>query len=410
MTVPSAIVIVIDRFGAGYLGPYGNTWIETPALNRLASESLLWENVFADCPTLSGFYRAVGWGRHAWGQLPPVPHPSLIEQLAEAGVQTTLVTDEPDLAAEPFAAAFHERVRLPREETSAPADTITATQMAHTFAAALECVEQTREPFLLWLHLQGMTAAWNAPREFRESLADEDDPPPPEFVDPPDCILPANSDPDEILGMSQAYAGQVLLLDACLAPFLQSIDAHCSAQNALLVVTSPRGYPLGEHGRIGPCGDGLYEEVIHLPLFIRHPTRWGAMQRFQMLSQPADLYYTLGSWFRAEEGQRDLPLGAASLLDLASRDDRLMRECVASAMGEQHSIRTPAWFLRHVVNQLPQLYVKPDDRWEVNEVADRCGDVVEHAVRALTAYEQLTRTGRGNEFPRLPAALMEPPS
>jgi hypothetical protein len=34
-----------------------------------------------------------------------------------------------------------------------------------------------------------------------------------------------------------------------------------------------------------------------------------------------------------------------------------------------------------------QLYVKPDDRWEANEVADRCPDVTE---RLLAALDQLS--------------------
>ena len=36
-----AVVLVIDRLGAGYLGPFGNTWIDTPCFNQLASQSLL---------------------------------------------------------------------------------------------------------------------------------------------------------------------------------------------------------------------------------------------------------------------------------------------------------------------------------------------------------------------------------
>ena len=37
----NAICLVIDRLHAGYVGAYGNTWIETPAMNRLASQSFL---------------------------------------------------------------------------------------------------------------------------------------------------------------------------------------------------------------------------------------------------------------------------------------------------------------------------------------------------------------------------------
>ncbi len=37
----NAICIIVDRLQAGYLGPYGNTWIDTPSFDRLASQSFL---------------------------------------------------------------------------------------------------------------------------------------------------------------------------------------------------------------------------------------------------------------------------------------------------------------------------------------------------------------------------------
>ena len=42
------------------------------------------------------------------------------------------------------------------------------------------------------------------------------------------------------------------------------------------------------------------------------------------------------------------------------------------------SVRTPAWFLqsRNDTGNTKELYFKPDDRWEVNNVAERCNDIV----------------------------------
>jgi hypothetical protein len=64
--------------------------------------------------------------------------------------------------------------------------------------------------------------------------------------------------------------------------------------------------------------------------------------------------------------------------------------------------------LRQEASQPPRLYAKPADRWEVNEVADRCGDVVEQSLRALAAYESWQRTGGAEEFPALPDLLLRP--
>ena len=76
-------------------------------------------------------------------------------------------------------------------------------------------------------------AAWRRrgmPRtSLRASLADEEDPEPPEFTQPPCQRLAADYDPDELLGIVQAYGGQVIALDACLGAFLDDLAARSSS-------------------------------------------------------------------------------------------------------------------------------------------------------------------------------------
>src|SRR5262245_28308215 len=105
----SAIVVVIDRLGAGFLGPYGNTWLDTPHFNRLASESLLCESVLADSPELAQAYRAWWNGRHA---LEPLieSRDALPNATRDAGLPAILITDEPQMAQFHGAAAFAETV------------------------------------------------------------------------------------------------------------------------------------------------------------------------------------------------------------------------------------------------------------------------------------------------------------
>ena len=83
-----------------------------------------------------------------------------------------------------------------------------------------------------------MAGPWDAPLALRQQFADEDDPEPPEFVEPPDRVLPDDFDPDELLGITHAYAGQVALVDLCLGMLLDAIDespavARCTARRDL---------------------------------------------------------------------------------------------------------------------------------------------------------------------------------
>jgi hypothetical protein len=68
----------------------------------------------------------------------------------------------------------------------------------------------------------------------------------------------------------------------------------------------------------------------------------------------------------------------------------------ASNESGERMIRTPAWMLRQLPppisepgEQLPtptvELYAKPDDRWEANEIADRCPEVAERLLAVLDA-------------------------
>src|SRR5947209_11349079 len=89
----SAVVVVIDRLGAGWLGPYGNTWLETPNFNRLAARSVLGETVIADTPDLAGSCRGYWTGRQAME--PDEEGRLALAELATAGGATTvLVSDD----------------------------------------------------------------------------------------------------------------------------------------------------------------------------------------------------------------------------------------------------------------------------------------------------------------------------
>jgi hypothetical protein len=67
-------------------------------------------------------------------------------------------------------------------------------------------------------------------------------------------------------------------------------------------------------------------------------------------------------------------------------------------------MRTAAWYLRQT--SVPELFSKPDDRWEVNEVSNRCPDVVEAMREGMNQYHQAVETGRIDQLPPLPEVLV----
>ena len=52
-----------------------------------------------------------------------------------------------------------------------------------------------------------------------------------------------------------------------------------------------------------------------------------------------------------------------------------------------------------------ELFAKPDDRWELNEVADRCAAIADELQQELLQLAQSIRSGRPTDLPPLPEAL-----
>ena len=96
---------------------------------------------------------------------------------------------------------------------------------------------------------------------------------------------------------------------------------------------------------------------------------------------------------------------AESILRLVRREEGMFRDrlCIAGRGGDR-AIRTPAWFLRAGIP--PQLFAKPDDRWEVNDVASLCPEVCECLLDALAQYEQTLTAGRIADLPPLSEILV----
>jgi arylsulfatase len=82
-----------------------------------------------------------------------------------------------------------------------------------------------------------------------------------------DVISPSERDVEHLIAL---YDGETAYWDYYLGELLAELENQQLLDNSLVVVTADHGQAFGEHGR-WTHGNGLYEEVLRVPLLVRYP-------------------------------------------------------------------------------------------------------------------------------------------
>lgn len=90
----------------------------------------------------------------------------------------------------------------------------------------------------------------------------------------------------------ERYDGGIARIDARIGVLLDSLRARGTLDRTIIIVTSDHGEQFGEHGLSGH-GNGLYRQVLSIPLLIRAPDRLGAGVREQTAVTLQDLGATV---------------------------------------------------------------------------------------------------------------------
>src|SRR3954452_20938238 len=218
----NVIAVVCNSLHLGFLGAYGNSWIETPHLDRLAAEGIVFDHHFPENLTTIPTRRSWWTGRYGFadpeqGWTPLRPDELILpDRLSRHGVRTAFLSDVPFLR-EPgngFGRGFDEVIwvrgsgydpfippddprarevriedepglRLPSEDdpdrdlwkgrweqflrnrAALRTDREENTGVARTVAAAVDWLERRGDgpdPFVLWLDLFSPHGPWDPPQ------------------------------------------------------------------------------------------------------------------------------------------------------------------------------------------------------------------------------------------------------
>jgi arylsulfatase A-like enzyme len=198
----------------------------------------------------------------------------------------------------------------------------------------------------------------------------------------------------------------VIVLDACLEGLLEVLSDSPTLGDWIIVLCGVRGFPLGEHGRVGGVDERLFVEQLHVPLVWRFPDGSGRMARASALASHCDVTPTLLDWL----GDGLPPAlrrvdGTSLVAQIRQQPFERRSRLIASSANGCRSLRTDDWTLRcepaDASTAAPdadawhrELYVRPDDRWEANDVAGLCLDVVDELSELLCGPENGAESNR----------------
>ncbi|MCS7167244.1 MAG: sulfatase [Gemmatales bacterium] len=401
------IWIVVQRLQPAYLSCYGSEWLDTTTLDRLATEGVVFDQCYVDRASVRGVRRSWFTGRHGFGGVSRTP--GLLRLLWEHGVRTVFIGDERSPSLRGVWASGWEMVYVVREERLSELEQESLT--AGCIQAATDWLSRygASDHWLLWLELGALQPPWEAALYDEEAVRALEGAPEQPILEPKLGYVERDLTRQEREVLLYSYAGVVNGVDQWLGMLVEYLQQRGIYNEVLLVVTSDCGLPLGEHGVVGDVGPCLHEELLHIPLILRWPGGREAGRRVQQLVQPVDFFPTLLEYFEAPIPRE---IHGKSVLGVARGEHVRLREyaCAIGRWGTEEwwSLRTHSWYLILPMRTRPdqpipppRLYIKPDDRWEVNDVHKDYPDAADHLELTLRRFREAAIQDRLAELPEL---------
>jgi arylsulfatase A-like enzyme len=337
---PNILLLFTDQQRADALGCSGNPFIQTPNLDRLASEGIRFSQAVTTTPVcIASRYSLITGLRmreHHWGANASVPGPrpelpTLMTLLGGAGYRThgigkfhfqptgrhhgfhkmELMEEIPRYRVDDDYLCYlqeqgygHIRevhgvrnlLYQQPQTTIVPEAHVGSTWVADRTCAFLREHAGGRpgRPFFLWSSWIAPHPPWNVPESFRD-MYDPNELPLPVYVDrPEDDLSPqahmlrnvgdgADQSPARLRAIKARYYAQVSLIDKCVGRILAELERLGLAGNTLVIFASDHGEMLGDHGLWQKSSP--YEASVRIPFLLRWPDREpGGQVREQLVS------------------------------------------------------------------------------------------------------------------------------
>jgi arylsulfatase A-like enzyme/Flp pilus assembly protein TadD len=267
----NVIVVTLDTLRADRLGCYGFSGVQTPHLDALAREGVLFEQATATVPLTFPSHASIFTGRipphHGvhdnGGYFLEDQQVTLAERLKEAGYATgafigAWVLDSRWGLAQGFD-TYADRFDLSQRKLESSGSV--QKRGDAVMDEALAWLQGVRaKKFFAWVHLYDPHTPYEPP-------------------EPWDARYPG-----------QPYLGEIAYTDAVVGRLVEWLREAALLERTLVVVTADHGESLGEHGEATHTFF-IYDATTHVPLIVRTP--WGERGRVSAQVSSVDLMPTL---------------------------------------------------------------------------------------------------------------------
>lgn len=253
----NVLIVSFDALRADATGPYGYPLDTTPNLDLFAEQALVFETAYAAAPVTPTSFAAAFTGQYpyrvfvGWQLLPAT---TLAEVMQGTGRATFGLFNNVQVAAERHFDRGFETYRVADFSDRELLDEAGQLLAAHR-----------DKPFFGWVHF----ISPHTPYEYRAKSAHlapklEEG----RFATRVDANFHVEND-EELARVRQLYDGEVFFADFLFGRLMRRLEDLGLARNTIVIVTADHGEEFMEHGQVGH--KSLYEEVIRVPLIIRHP-------------------------------------------------------------------------------------------------------------------------------------------
>ena len=414
------VFLVADSLRKDHLGCCGNSWIETPNIDRLAADSVLFEETYPESlPTLpvrnallSGRYCGpeLGWGPMREGDV------RLPETLAAAGFTTAFITDvyhmmKPGMnfhrgfhcwrwirgqEQDPYRTAPNPRPPVPLEYCQkhdprlvqfcknvagfeAEKDYFTA----RVYETAMQWLEDNyrQGPFFLWIDSFDPHEPWFPPYHYSDLYDPDYRKERTQEIEPIGVIYGdwrKHLAPRQLRRMRAHYAGEVTFLDRCIGRLIGLLRDLRIYDETLIVFISDHGHMLGEHDLIGKNWDtNGYREVMQLVLMIRFPGSEHAGKRIGSLCYNIDVIPTVVSHLGLNVPEQYDGVDLHPLIQGKIREIRKCVTCSYAPVPDSMLVKTLDWTLLYDQRHEPLMLFdrERDPEENASVIADNPGVV-----------------------------------